>query len=989
MKFIRFFVFIACVSNCILTAAMAQGPLAPPGPPGETMRSLAQIEPRTPIGSIPFTISQPGSYYLTGNVAGITAGAVAGIVIAARQVTLDLNGFTLTGNPAVPAHAISVAADVDNVKIFNGGLHHWGGDGVHAPEASHMALDDLVVQDCVGNGIAMASGSLGDITSQNNGGAGVFQSNPVPGIGIIVKKNPGGSSARLLHNGGGGLVLEGDCDAEFSGEIAGNTGHGISWAPILPGDGLRLRLEECDDSNNTGDGVHVASSDPVDVDCDFSSASFRHNGGDGVHIDLPHADSRLDISHVRGEVCDNGTDGLDVTAGQNGHQGFFDVAMARNGGDGCNKVDGGSNPGSFVRCVVQDNVGRGLDLVGGSWTLESSLVKNNGSDGVAIGAKKHTKTGHVTLLKRTSSVEDNQGHGVTVYPAEAGAVCDVVVENSRSTGNVGDGFHLDAGVAGSGTFRESVVQGNDGRGLDLTGGSWTLEGTAVNSNGSDGVVVAAKKEFKGHVTLLKRGGSAERNAGDGIRVQSSEPDADCSVVVENARCSGNTGDGLHVVADDAGSGGSVRVAGSSISGNGKSGIAIGSVVGSAGLAYKVEDADCGGNTDDGISIMDPRVTGGTVSRTRLSGNGDNGISVEGGMLTLEACEIRRNGGDGVVLAAKKHTKTGHVSLLKRGGASEDNAGNGVRVYAIEADAECRVIVQDSSCSGNSSNGLHVASAPPGSSITLDWLDSTASGNGGSGMLINPIAMDKGLRFRAEGGACDGNVAGGLTVEGDAVDVCTVRGLSLRGNGKSGARAAGGSWLFAECTATDNTEGGFRMHKPMAIYKRTGSFSFQDCEALGNGLAGIAVYGFDSASTARVDIAGGRVAANAGVGIDLSSSPGTKGRIHGVAVSDNAGHGIYSEGRDWSITDNRVAGNANTGIFVEGDSNHLARNELTGNALGIFMAGNANAARENTFSGMVPAGGALQDPYIDNTGANLVAPVQDVPAGVNPLGNVRF
>ena len=54
-----------------------------------------------------------------------------------------------------------------------------------------------------------------------------------------------------------------------------------------------------------------------------------------------------------------------------------------------------------------------------------------------------------------------------------------------------------------------------------------------------------------------------------------------------------------------------------------------------------------------------------------------------------------------------------------------------------------------------------------------------------------------------------------------------------------------------------------------------------------------------------------------------------------------------------------------------------------------MGGDGNAARENTFSGMVPAGGALQTPYLDNTGANLVAPVQDVPTGVNPLGNVAF
>lgn len=913
-----------------LSAASAQGPLAPPGPPGETMRTLQQIEPRTPISSVPFTITQPGSYFLTQNVSGSTQG----IWIAASDVHLDLNGFTVSGDKFVFGHGLIVVPS-DNVSVQGGVIKNWGGNGIEAPEVTNLVVENVALMNNAGHGIHFSSGALGGVDSQDNGGAGIFASKPVPGIGVIVKKHP--KPSHVQRNGGGGVVIEGDFDAELSGVIHGNTGHGISWAPATPADGLRLKLEDCDSSHNTGDGLHLAGTSsaearcemadvsfnnnggggvfvskpvpgigivvkknpgsgariagndagglvlegdcnvefagevsdntghgiswtpldpadritfkakegasvhntgdglrfaaagPVDAVCDLADFTCERNGGDGLHIALPHPDSRLDLVHHQGRLLDNAGDGYDIAAGQNGRQGFFDIAMARNGGDGCNKVDGGSNPGAFVRCVVQDNVGRGLDLVGGSWTLESSVVKNNGSDGVAIGAKKHTKTGHVTLLKRTTAVEDNQGHGVTVYPAEADATCDVVVENSRSTGNTGDGYHLDAGVAGSGTFRDSVVQGNDGRGLDLTGGSWTLEYTAVNDNGSDGVAVAAKKEFKGHVTLLKRGGSTERNAGDGIRV-----------------------------------------------------------------------------------------------------------------------------------------------------------------VAAEADAECRVVLERAHLAGNGQNGLHVAAALSGSSIDLDWLDSSASGNGGSGMLIVPVAMDKGLRFRAEGGDCDDNVAGGLTVDGDAVEVGSAHGLSLRGNGTWGVNARGGIWRFADCTATDNPEGGFRLNKPGTAYQdRWGDFAFADCDAFDNGVAGIAVYGFDAAATARVDIAGGRVAANSGVGIDLSSSPGTKGRIHGVVVADNAGHGIYSEGSGWSITDNRVAGNANTGIFVAGNSHHVAHNELTDNAIGIYLEGTGSAVRENTFSGLAPGGGLPQTPYVDGSGANAAAPVQDVPTGVNPLGNVVF
>ena len=56
------------------TTAFSQGPLAPPGAPAPLMRTLSQIEARTPLGTpdavttATIDILQPGSYVLTGPV---------------------------------------------------------------------------------------------------------------------------------------------------------------------------------------------------------------------------------------------------------------------------------------------------------------------------------------------------------------------------------------------------------------------------------------------------------------------------------------------------------------------------------------------------------------------------------------------------------------------------------------------------------------------------------------------------------------------------------------------------------------------------------------------------------------------------------------------------------------------------------------------------------------------------------------------------------
>lgn len=143
----------------------------------------------------PVEIANPGSYRLTGNLT-VPDDDTTAIVLQARFVTLDLNGFSIVGQydcgpnppncPGGSARAID-AGDTDGSRIHNGGIRQFGGGALRLGGLS--LIEDLRIREIGGDGIVSGLGSLvrgnlvGDI--RGDGIKLEFGNPPLPGDGLI------------------------------------------------------------------------------------------------------------------------------------------------------------------------------------------------------------------------------------------------------------------------------------------------------------------------------------------------------------------------------------------------------------------------------------------------------------------------------------------------------------------------------------------------------------------------------------------------------------------------------------------------------------------------------------------------------------------------------------------------------------------------------------------------------------------------------------
>jgi hypothetical protein len=349
------------------------------------MKTLDQIdthvaqagEKRIPISSLPFTITAPGSYYLTGNLTGVLG--QDGITISAIYVTIDLNGFTLTG-VAGSLNGITAFSGT-NLRVSNGTVQGWGKNGINCFLSHRSLFDHLHVENNAVAGLGCGSGSvLSDIVAQSNSGIGIDANTYC----ILTRCNASGNGPMGISARDGSRVI--NCTGAFnqSGIYLGpdgmaqgclayyNSANGINA-------GANATITGCTVNNNTGSGINASANETI------SGCTANSNTGSGIVTDIRASITGCtSIGNVADGIVFSGDSFiLSNHASKNGGAGFHDIGSY-------SRIDGN---------VARENTGMGI-----SAAPQDTVVRNNSgaNGGVAYGPTAGANWGPVGNASSTN-----------------------------------------------------------------------------------------------------------------------------------------------------------------------------------------------------------------------------------------------------------------------------------------------------------------------------------------------------------------------------------------------------------------------------------------------------------------------------------------------------------------------------------------------------------------------------------------------------------
>lgn len=381
---------IAIATFTVLAAAtlLTAGPLDPPtGDIAPTYKTLNDIEPRIPLSlsTTPgdadsmFRIAARGSYYLAGNL-NVSAANVSAIEIAASNVTIDLNGYSINSVNTAAVIRVSTGTAI-GITIRDGSII-GGGYGIDLAPAGVGAgerglierinvsnssaigmrvgvgfmISDCHVAGCTLDGMVVGAQS----TLLRVGAIGNFRSGIVAGAGVVI------TDCVSSFNSSMGFDLGAGPGATISRSLAStNMSDGfLAWTGST--------IDACTAHDNSADGFDVTGTTIT------GSTSFSNQTG------IRAVDSTLRglsaYNNTYGIVCDV-SNVIECSANSNGTEGI--TCTSNSLVQSCVVARGRSGITVGSDCTVRGNSSNSHFGPGGGFTAgitvngSGNLIENN------------------------------------------------------------------------------------------------------------------------------------------------------------------------------------------------------------------------------------------------------------------------------------------------------------------------------------------------------------------------------------------------------------------------------------------------------------------------------------------------------------------------------------------------------------------------------------------------------------------------------------
>ncbi len=380
--------------------------------------------------STPFfggTISTSGRYCLATNLTGST-----NITIAANDVILNLNGYSLSGGSSI---SFDTSSAWSNITIQNGFISGaTNGITLSTQTFQNVQFLNLALTQCT-TGINISSGS--DLVFQN----------------VVIL---GGGTGLSITNGGTQVSNVRILNSNFNQNTTGATL-----------DAYDLFIKDCAFNENNSVGLILSNALQVQIE----SSSCNNNNSTGAQITSSSSDIKIKDTTFNNQSGFNQQNGLQI--GQASGLALERCFFNGNENDGVHMEISGTAPSDveFVKCEAHNNGSNGFNIMGTNIVARTCFACSNTSDGFLVPSSPAPST-KVCLI---DSIAKSNATGYAL----SGGVASLLKENI-ATGNTTFGFNDTTGS----TTRVSYVANAGKTNGSTPAGSPNDTNYAVNNTGN-------------------------------------------------------------------------------------------------------------------------------------------------------------------------------------------------------------------------------------------------------------------------------------------------------------------------------------------------------------------------------------------------------------------------------------------------------------------------------------------------------------------------